>query len=157
MLLDNLADVRPPPNGIASNSTDYQNLPKSNGHSLVGEKPLPKLPPEAIEDDEDEGGVVVDDEEDAVYINTRIPLARNRTDGCTSTNDSGIGGSTADGLPQDYANARLRKSCFSGSRTAFFLALKPTRVSQKIQQLIQTLQVGLYFVFVKILEKSRRL
>uniref|UniRef100_A0A914EFX2 C2H2-type domain-containing protein n=1 Tax=Acrobeloides nanus TaxID=290746 RepID=A0A914EFX2_9BILA len=123
VLLDNLAPLPPPPNGLPA--CEYQNLAKGNGQAIV-EKPLPKLPPDLGEDDDEEGGVVVDDEEDAVYINTRIPLIRNRTDGGTSTNDSGIGGSTADGLPQDYANARL--------------PLKPTRVSQKIQQLLQTLQ-----------------
>lgn len=45
------------------------------------------------------------DDEDAIYINTRISLP-----GRTSTNDSGLGGSTT--VPQDYANAQIRMFFF---------------------------------------------
>lgn len=74
---------------------------------VLEDRPLPELPPDASdseeqpEDDDLSGGQELSN--DAVYINTRTPGP-----GRTSTNDSGIGGSST--APQDYANANIREN-----------------------------------------------
>ncbi|KAI1731606.1 hypothetical protein Ddc_00432 [Ditylenchus destructor] len=104
---------------------------------VLEDRPLPELPPDASdseeqpEDDDLSAGQELSN--DAVYINTRTPGP-----GRTSTNDSGIGGSST--APQDYANANI--------------PLKPTKVSQKIQQLLMTLQVGSRLKYISIKYKK---
>lgn len=73
---------------------------------VLEDRPLPELPSDASDDDENfnlnNDNRLNGDCEDAIYINTRISLP-----GRTSTNDSGLGGSST--APQDYANAQIRK------------------------------------------------
>uniref|UniRef100_A0A915E8B9 Uncharacterized protein n=1 Tax=Ditylenchus dipsaci TaxID=166011 RepID=A0A915E8B9_9BILA len=98
--------------------------PKRTSVLVLEDRPLPQLPLDASDSDEQQG----EEDDNAVYINTGIP-------GRTSTNDSGLGGSSS--APQDYANNT-------------HIPLKPSKVSQKIQQLLLTLQVALSLDHLKL-------
>lgn len=81
---------------------------------VLEDRPLPELPSDASDDELNENNCLNKQEShlnedcedlDAVYINTRILLP-----GRTSTNDSGLGGSST--APQDYANTQICKFLF---------------------------------------------
>jgi hypothetical protein len=108
---------------------------------VLEDRPLPPLPPtDDDDDDEEEEAENGHQPEPAVYVN--------------STNDSGLGGSS--NAPQDYANTRIRTFEIVIERNGQILALKPARVSQKIQQVLLSLQVSFLLLFWSIRKSQIR-